>query len=257
MAVFTMLFLSHILGDYYLQPMCLAVRKSRSIGYVVIHAAIYAAVLGLSMLLLGGGYAWAVLVCAVTHAVIDIVKQIILNTSAKRGVLTVRGDRTAFVVDQILHLLIMLATSAVVTSELTVTEPGFSAWVEEAFGIDLYVMLSYAALALAVIKPANVFIKKLLEPVKPDDADNAAGPPVDCSTLRAGGYIGALERLLAAVLLSLGQYAAIALVFTAKSIARFRALDNKTFAEYYIMGTLLSVTTAIGIFGSIKLFGVM
>jgi hypothetical protein len=42
------------------------------------------------------------------------------------------------------------------------------------------------------------------------------------------------------LLLGMGQYAAIALVLTAKSIARYDMLKDKVFAEYYLLGTLLS-----------------
>lgn len=42
-------------------------------------------------------------------------------------------------------------------------------------------------------------------------------------------------------MLLLGQYSAVALVFTAKSIVRFKDFEDRSFAEYYLYGTLLSV----------------
>ena len=38
---------------------------------------------------------------------------------------------------------------------------------------------------------------------------------------------------------------AIGLVVTAKTIARFRQLEDRQFAEYYLLGTLASIATAI------------
>ena len=53
----------------------------------------------------------------------------------------------------------------------------------------------------------------------------------------------------------MGQYAAIALVFTAKSVVRFKDFENRDFAEYYLYGTLMSVVTAVAVFALLKLFG--
>ena len=54
--------------------------------------------------------------------------------------------------------------------------------------------------------------------------------------------IGNLERLLSAIFLGTGQAAAIALIYTAKSIARFKKIEEKQgFAEYYLIGTLYSI----------------
>lgn len=44
---------------------------------------------------------------------------------------------------------------------------------------------------------------------------------------------------------ALGLYGSIALVLTAKSLARFKQLENKEFAEKYLVGTLISLIIAI------------
>lgn len=62
---------------------------------------------------------------------------------------------------------------------------------------------------------------------------------------RAGATIGVLERMLVLTLVLLGQYAAIALIFAAKSIARFEELKDREFAEYYLIGTLSSILFAM------------
>ncbi|AVQ21549.1 hypothetical protein A2U14_02970 [Fusobacterium necrophorum subsp. funduliforme] len=58
--------------------------------------------------------------------------------------------------------------------------------------------------------------------------------------------IGKLERALIVILLLQNQYEAIGFVLAAKSIARFRQLDDKEFAEKYLVGTLASVLLALG-----------
>lgn len=56
--------------------------------------------------------------------------------------------------------------------------------------------------------------------------------------------------------LSLGQYSAIGLVLTAKSIARYdRIAKDKDFAEYYLLGTLMSTLIVIVCFDVILFLG--
>ena len=62
----------------------------------------------------------------------------------------------------------------------------------------------------------------------------------------SGAIIGSLERLLMILLIFLDQFAAIGLVLTAKSIARYNKIaEDSSFAEYYLIGTLYSVLIAI------------
>ena len=63
--------------------------------------------------------------------------------------------------------------------------------------------------------------------------------------LKAGSWIGYLERIIVVALIILNAPTAIGFVLTAKSIARFKKMDEPTFAERYLVGTLLSVGTAI------------
>ena len=72
------------------------------------------------------------------------------------------------------------------------------------------------------------------------DRDRTAVPPA-----KVGATIGVLERLLIVTLLLVGADAAIGFVVAAKTIARFRLLDDRDFAEYYLLGTLASVSVAI------------
>ncbi len=67
------------------------------------------------------------------------------------------------------------------------------------------------------------------------------------AALRPGRVIGNVERLIVTTLVTLGQFGAIGLVLTAKSLARFPQLSNsRDFAEYYLIGTLVSVAVAMG-----------
>jgi hypothetical protein len=61
----------------------------------------------------------------------------------------------------------------------------------------------------------------------------------------AGKIIGMLERGIILTLGLLGEFSAISFVFVAKSMARFKQLEKRQFAEYYLIGTLLSFFFAL------------
>ena len=86
------------------------------------------------------------------------------------------------------------------------------------------------------------------------EAEPAAGPastpppvapaPIG-SSARVGSTIGMLERILIVVFVLTGTDVAIGFVVAAKTLARFKLLDDRAFAEYYLLGTLASVAVAI------------
>ena len=78
-----------------------------------------------------------------------------------------------------------------------------------------------------------------------DAADVADGPGPAAPAARVGATIGVLERILIVVFVLTGSEAAIGFVVAAKTLARFRLLDDRDFAEYYLLGTLASVAVAI------------
>ena len=144
--------------------------------------------------------------------------------------------------DQLLHLFsLIFITYGIVINDVVVRQ-----WkvVEEFFSIvDISeVQILQWILALLIIhKPANIAIQKLLLVYKPKNKD------VDVKTdNNAGRFIGTIERIIMLIFLAIGQYSAIGLVLTAKSIARYdRISKEKDFAEYYLLGTLISTVVVI------------
>jgi hypothetical protein len=63
-----------------------------------------------------------------------------------------------------------------------------------------------------------------------------------------GRIIGILERLIIFIAVVMQQYTALGIVVAAKGIARYKKMENDPqFAEYFLIGTLLSVVVAAGI----------
>ena len=65
------------------------------------------------------------------------------------------------------------------------------------------------------------------------------------STAVAGRYIGALERLVIAAGLIVHSWEVVAVVIALKTIARFKELDERLPAEYFLVGSLFSLLWAI------------
>jgi hypothetical protein len=77
-------------------------------------------------------------------------------------------------------------------------------------------------------------------------AESPSGGPAPLgASARVGATIGILERILIVVFVLTGTDVAIGFVVAAKTLARFRLLDDRAFAEYYLLGTLASVSVAI------------
>ncbi|MEM9709611.1 MAG: hypothetical protein AAF871_12575 [Pseudomonadota bacterium] len=75
--------------------------------------------------------------------------------------------------------------------------------------------------------------------LKPPSAPEAGATPP------AGWLIGALERLLLSAGIAAESWEVVAAVIALKSVARFRELNEKEFAEYFLVGSLFSVLWAL------------
>jgi len=67
----------------------------------------------------------------------------------------------------------------------------------------------------------------------------------DSGLRRAGSVIGLLERFLTLTFVLVREYLAIGLILTAKSIDRFEELKDRRFSEYFLIGTLSSISFSI------------
>lgn len=95
---------------------------------------------------------------------------------------------------------------------------------------------------LFTIKESTIIIRGILDsikavPKKEEDKDE--------EEYNRGKYIGILERTFIYFLVIFQQYAAIGIVLGLKSFARYKELDKRGFAEYFLIGSMLSILTAL------------
>lgn len=100
---------------------------------------------------------------------------------------------------------------------------------------------------------ANLIIRAVFDrlDLKPRSLP-AGGGVVDVGEFNRGRVIGILERVLLYAFVLQGQYGAIGFILAAKAFTRFKALDDRPFAEYVLIGTLLSACLAFATGGTVQ-----
>ena len=68
---------------------------------------------------------------------------------------------------------------------------------------------------------------------------------VDTVEINRGRWIGNLERVLTLAMVADHSYAAIAFLMAAKGFIRSRDLENREWAEYFLLGTLASIAISL------------
>lgn len=230
--------IGHVTGDFYLQSDELATDKNESFGKLLKHSVIYLfsliiviiPVFSLSLL------RWSSII-ALAHFAVDLVKFFLKKKTFTKSNL----DVWAYFLDQLVHFLVIIAVTLVIhlnSESIAYIYP--LRFLMDRITIDVMQVLSWLLLLLVVIQPFSITIKKVLYRYRPLTSEEKGGQP------NAGAFIGILERLIILLLLSVGQYAAIGFVLTAKSIARYNKIaENPEFSEYYLLGTLLSAMLVI------------
>ena len=281
--VFLLLVFVHILGDYYFQTDKLSETKDESFYGTVNHSIIY---LGCNLLLcivITNDWIISVsLINALFHFIIDYIKYRYIKRCKSNKNNLKEKESIVYAIDQLSHICVFIFISLIIAGNYN--EINIVLILEEIFsliGISPYQLFLWMLVILLIAKPANITIKKLLFSYRPaiiekensnidykklkKDLKSEEALTVDesRSTLisndyqnemvsaekRAGALIGFLERFIIAIFLSISQYSAIGLVLTAKSIARYdKIAKSQEFAEYYLLGTLLSTLIVIIIY---------
>lgn len=103
-----------------------------------------------------------------------------------------------------------------------------------------------AFLAVVEAHTAVRFLFQILnvKPMRRQDDRTDKPITIDQVEYNRGRVIGALERLVVFFFILKGAYSALGFLIAAKGMTRFKQLDNRDFAEYFLIGTLLSIILA-------------
>lgn len=227
------LLIAHLIADFTLQSADWANKKTQKLRYLFAHAFIYASVMAVVVFVsIPANKGWLpFIIISISHLTIDWIR-VIIDKKAKQSATYF----CSFVIDQILHvaIIVILAKALSLNAQL-------NTWIADAAKkVALEDYLRYALLFVIIWDPASVFVKKLSLYVSGEinPVSNGKEAPI-------GSIIGKMERLIIAILVLCNQIGAIGFVLTAKSLARYSQLSEKTFAEKYLVGTLTSTAIAI------------
>ncbi len=232
-SLFILLMGCHLLGDYYLQNEETAEKKVTNWKYYIKHCLQYAipfAVVTAAEYFFTGTFIWKwFLLCVLSHAGIDFAKRCYEMSLLKKKSATNDRKIKSYAVDQMAHFT-CLAIAA------------YYCHFQIPNGAEKFVqMIPYGVYFLGLVKPANVTFKILFSHFQTKTKEKQS-MLISESKSGAGAWIGNLERLLSGTLILLGQFSAVGLTMTAKSIARYdEIVRNSAFAEYYLIGTLYSI----------------
>ncbi len=102
---------------------------------------------------------------------------------------------------------------------------------------------------LLSLNETNIFIRYFFQlmGLVPLKSGENSGEEIDENEYNRGRIIGFLERILIFFFVLESHFSAIGFILAAKGITRFRELEQRRFAEYFLIGTLLSSILAGGI----------
>jgi len=218
--------LAHFIGDFFLQPEKWVKEKENKklkSPKLYFHIAIHIALL---FIILWDISLWPIiLIIGGSHLIIDAAKLIIQNKKTKR---------LLFFIDQLIHILILIAVYYLFTDN-TFSIKGLLTQ----NNLLLITCLLFLTLPTSIIMK-TIFTKWNISKLTENNE----------SLSDAGKYIGILERLLVFTFIVVNHWEAVGFLITAKSVFRFGDLKeskHRKLTEYILIGTLISFGIAIAI----------
>ena len=218
----------HLLADFLFQTSAYSEKKRKKLKPLLLHCFIYFIVFEIVLLpilqfkkvfLLG-------MIISVLHFFINFTKNKLEKSFPQR-----RLQIWIFSINQLIHFALLIGMNYIFNLENSVSNLYLKLEGYENFKI----IVLYTSVFSIIFEPASLFIRKLFTSISPK-----IYPKANLEELKAGNIIGKLERIIIAILLLNNQFGVIGFVLTAKSIARFKQMEDKNFAEKYLIGTLTS-----------------
>lgn len=240
------LFLAHLLADFVFQSSKLVAEKKDGKPAAYFRHGASNAILALLLLAFAAPIDLRQLRCYAVLVTLTLVHLLVDRTKlALIGIGFLRDDVGAFVLDQTVHGATILAASlALVSMPLYQLLDGL-ALAPPVRERVLWVLVVY----VAVMWGGGYLLRYLTKPLLRRTANDQKQKHDELEN--AGLYIGWLERFLVLTALLLSSPGTVGLILAAKSIARYPEFKTFQFAEYFLIGTLLSVS--LGALGGLLL----
>jgi len=257
---FLAVYLAHLLTDFVFQTTHLVERKQRGkftayLQHGLIH---YLSAVIIAGFLLRGSFFLPrthLVLAALTlvHLLIDFAK---IQLARKYAIC---DGSWAYVSDQLLHFLTVSLAAWLLSPAVPFSLLG--ALFQDARNMPnkfLAVPVIYVAVVFGGGYLIRFLVRSLAQGVKSHSPEKGSE-----QLQNAGLYIGWLERFLVVTALLLQSPVTVGLILTAKSIARYPEFKSERFAEYFLIGTLLSLSVALVggallaklVFGQVRFLG--
>ncbi|WP_079509312.1 DUF3307 domain-containing protein [Mesobacillus jeotgali] len=278
------LMVAHLIADFYLQTDRMVEDKLKSLKKHLLHHLVVN-----TIVLAAGWFCFykqddpvmsvilPVIFITFSHLIIDLFKIKLIDHHTSRHTL---NRLWFFLLDQLLHMTMLLA--ALQLFYRTPIASNIQKFIELLFtqGRDLGIAAILLVILIIFIMGTTVsghiikillgslpgqlltfegkytFKNELKEPLYPRNKEDSGLSEqysymiFNKHDMSRGKLIGYIERMLVILLTYYGSYPAIAFIVTAKSIARFKQMDDRDWAEYFLLGTLTSMFLGI-------LFGIL
>ena len=267
------LILAHLIADFWLQTDLMVKDKLKNLTKHSFHHLLTTAI-ALAFIWVGGfeshipidHFILPLSIIVISHIFIDLLKIKLIDSmkATKTNHLRTLGY---FLLDQLLHIIIILITCTICfgidTYDMT------TIFIETKNFSPLYVFLFLMIIFILATSVSGHIVKHIVGSL-PSELANYEGELILRSEMvdvkervqptfenkfseeyryftysspprSRGKLIGYIERLLVIILTVIGAYPSIAFIIAAKSIARFKQLDDRNWAEYFLLGTLSSI----------------
>lgn len=280
MVYFLLLLFGHFVSDFLLQSDEMNARKKEEqtriralMEHVGIHMAVYALLVAawliwqqLLTVQTALSFAGIILIVGVIHFGIDLAKLNLDNSLASQI-----HKALIYLADQALHI----AVIAIVLTVFNFLPASFTSWGEGFYQLlfegitlsDFEKLLAMGILIILNTYGASYLIAILLQNLAPPESTTNTSVEereteekgsrslskitthvtthYPKQSINLGRYIGILERLLIMVFVINQALTSITVLVAMKSITRFKQFEDRRFAEYYLVGTLLSIVAAV------------
>ena len=218
----------HLLADFLFQTSAYSEKKRKILKSLLLHCLIYFIVFEIVLLLIlqfKKAILIGMIIC-ISHLLINFIKNKLEKIFPQR-----RLQFLFFSFNQLLHFIAIVGFYYILNLENFTSQ----LYIDLKDCEHFKTFILYITVFSIILDPASVLIRKLFISISPKTY-----PKAYSEELKAGNIIGKLERTIIAILLLNNQFGLIGFVLTAKSIARFKQMEDKNFAEKYLIGTLTS-----------------
>jgi hypothetical protein len=244
--MFFALLLAHLLGDFLFQPKWLVEKKGKQLWPLLCHGSVHYASAWTCLLIFTPAvflsiYGQAVVLgYSIAHLIIDKLKSLFIKHKTRRD------NVQTFLFDQLLHIIVIaIAACLLARSSPAALFHGFNPSPPTQSRI-----LEAAIIYIGVVFGGGYLIRYLTRSFA---TKNTTESPHQLEN--AGLYVGWIERFLVITAIVMQSPVLVGLILTGKSIARFPEFKEPRFAEYFLIGTLLSIS--LSVLGGILLLQVL